>query len=481
MYSEQRKKINTVILLALMAISLAQSVYAADWVYTMRPGDTLWTLCKEYTKEPTCWQKLGPLNKIDRDRAIPPGTRIRVPANWLKVPAASAEIIFVQGEASLQLPGEPVIAATEGTKLSIGSTLVTADGSVSVLFADGSSMVLEPNSQLELDALSNFELNGMVDSTVRLNRGTVKTRVIKREPRSRFQTVTPSAVAAVRGTEYRVNVVSENSDRNNSDGALKTTLVEVYQGLVDVGAESEMFPVPASFGIVAKQGEPLQEPVKLLQKPEFIDFKTQQTLYFDATGKGFLPHLVQWQALALASAYQLNILTDESTHSNSEKLLKSFRTNETQFKLKDLSAGCYQLSLRAIDALGLQGLAAKKRLCLNEELLPPLLKSRPLSTDTDAQQIQLHWDASSEAQLYRVELSNSPDFSSLISSVDISETQYAINEPISDLYVRIKALGEKDNQSNYSQSLFIPAKEIIEDDDSWKILIHIGLVLLAFI
>ena len=126
MYSEQRKKINTVILLALMAISLAQSVYAADWVYTMRPGDTLWTLCKEYTKEPTCWQKLGPLNKIDRDRAIPPGTRIRVPANWLKVPAASAEIIFVQGEASLQLPGEPVIAATEGTKLSIGSTLVTS-------------------------------------------------------------------------------------------------------------------------------------------------------------------------------------------------------------------------------------------------------------------------------------------------------------------------------------------------------------------
>ena len=464
----------TTFLLGLIALSFVQQVSAADWLYTMRPGDTLWTLCKEYTKEPNCWQKLGPLNKIDRDRAIPPGTRIRVPAHWLKVPAASAEIIFIQGDVKYQTPDEALIPAAEGVKLTIGSTLVTGKGTVSVLFADGSSLVLEPNSQLKLDALSNFELNGMVDSTIRLKRGTVKTRVIKREPRSRFQTITPSAVAAVRGTEYRVNVGTGKQANDTPQ-----TRVEVYQGLVDVGAEDIKFPVPASFGIVAKQGEALQAPVKLLDKPTFINLDEQQLLTLEPSGKAFLPHLIHWQNLELASAYQLNILADDAT--KSEKLLKSYRTIDTKVNVSDLGVGCYQLSLRAIDVLGLHGLAAKQRLCLKQQLSSPFVKSRQLNSDTETQLIQLYWDKSSDAQSYLIEVSETPDFSAVISSTDISSTQFNIAQTNSDLYVRVKALNEN-NHSNYSQSTFIQAKEVIlEEDNTWEMIITIGLLVLAFL
>jgi hypothetical protein len=355
----------------LMLVSLLQPVNAADWQYTMRPGDTLWTLCEEYTKEPNCWQKLGPLNNISRDRAIPPGTRIRIPASWLKVPAASATIVFVQGEVRYQLPEEAEVPALEGIKLTIGSKLITANGSVSLAFADGSSMVLEPHSQLELDTLSNFELNGMVDSTVRLNQGTVKTRVIKREPRSHFRTITPSALAAVRGTEYRVNVVATGAENTSK----QATLVEVYQGLVDVAAENITFPVPANFGIIAKQGETLQEPVKLLGKPEFVDFDEQQTLLVDVTSKPLSPVVIQWQDVPLAVGFQLNVLADQKSDTKTEKLIKSYRTKITELNLNDLAAGCYQLSLRAIDSLGLHGLSAQKRLCLNQKIVVPTVKA----------------------------------------------------------------------------------------------------------
>lgn len=386
MIHHQNAKIRNFFVLFFLLLSISLPVNAADWLYTIRPGDTLWTLCKEYTKEPSCWQKLGPLNNIARDRAIPPGTRIRIPANWLKVPAASAKIEFVQGQVSYQLLGENALPASEGVELPIGSKLVTGDGTVSLAFADGSSMVLEPNSQLELDALSNFDLNGMVDSTVRLNQGTVKTRVIKREPRSHFKTITPSAVAAVRGTEYRVNVVSESEDKKTK----QATLVEVYQGLVDVGAEQVTFPVPASFGIVAKQGEVLQKPVKLLDAPELIPTPEQHTLFVDNTGKPNSSILLEWKSVELASEFQLNIFADQQDDTNTEKLLKSYRTQVNSLNLNDLAQGCYQLSLRAIDQLGLHGLASLKRFCLNKQIETPVVipvQAKPLPEEDSTLEI----------------------------------------------------------------------------------------------
>lgn len=477
MLKQQGIKFGSISLFMLLLLSSVQQASAAYWLYTIRPGDNIWTLCKEYTKEPACWQKLGPLNNIARDRAIPPGTRIRIPANWLKVPAASATIVFVQGDVTYQLPGETESSALEGIKLTIGTTLVTANGSVSLSFADGSSMVLEANSQLELDALSNFELNGMVDSTVRLNQGTVKTRVIKREPRSHFRTITPSAVAAVRGTEYRVNVVAEVHEGEQEK---QTTLVEVYQGLVDVGAASVTFSVPASFGIVAKQGQALQEPIKLLDEPEFIPFEEQQTLLLDMAGKPSDAILIQWQSVTLASGFQLNVFADQQSDAKTEKLIKSYRTEDSKVNLNDLTIGCYHLSLRAIDQIGLHGLAAQKRLCLNQQLSTPVIKASQVNS-VNEQQVVITWDKQSDAQTYRVQVAETPDFSSLISSVETSELSYVLDKQTTAQFIRIQALGESGKLSNYTQNIHVQAKEIVEKNGNWKMLIPVGLFILAIL
>ena len=460
----------------LLLVSLFQTANAADWLYTMRPGDNIWNVCRQYTKEPTCWQKLGPLNNIARDRNIPPGTRIRIPAEWLKVPAASASIEFIQGDVRYQLLGEQEKKAEKGVKLPIGAKLITGQGSASLSFADGSSMLLEPDSQLELDTLSNFELNGMVDSTVRLNQGTVKTRVIKREPRSRFITITPSAVAAVRGTEYRVNVVAENPQNTDK----QTTLVEVYQGLVDVGAESITFPVPANFGIVAKQGEAPQEPVKLLDKPEFMPFDAQQTLMRDMAGKVLKPIAIQWHKMDLASGYQLSIFADQEGNAKTEKLIKTYRINDQQVNIDDLQVGCYQLSLRAIDQLGLHGLAQKERLCLLEQLKTPAFQSL-VNDEPSVPQVALSWESVIGAKMYRVDVSESADFSSLISSEEISDSRYLLMKKESTQFVRIQALGESGELSNYSQHIKVKPLEIIEKNDNWKMLVPIGLFILAIL
>jgi len=476
------------LLFILLLFSLAKPANAADWLYTIRPGDTLWSLCQQYTKEPNCWNKLGPLNNIDQNRKIPPGTRIRVPAGWLKVPAASAIITFTQGDVTYQHVGENKAPAAKGVKLPAGSILTTGKGSVTLVFADGSSMILEPNSHLELDALSSFESNGMVDSSVRLNRGTLKTRVIKREPRSQFRTITPSAVAAVRGTEYRVNLVSEKgSEEGGEQSDNKSTLIEVYQGLVDVGAENTTHSVPAGFGIVTKQGQAPQAPTRLLDKPLFLPFDENQNLTMTQVD----PITIQWQPIDTASGYQLNILTDQKKDAQPEALIQTYRTKEHQVNLNTLAQGCYQLSLRAADPLGLHGLASRKRLCLTEVLAIPIFDGAS-SNDNSKPDKRISWSEISGAQGYRIEISEHPNFSALIENTEVLESHYLLEhkrfKQNAELFIRVQALSVSSKHSNFSQSIhWKPEKfpeeivEVAEEKEIWPVLLPIGFFLLALL
>lgn len=446
---------------------------ASDWLYTFRSGDTLWDICKQYTHHSKCWLELGPHNNIALDRQIPPGTRIRVPAHWLKVPAASATLDYARGEVLIALYDEAPITAKIGQKLPIGSKVITNQGSASIGFADGSSITLEANTELELDTLSNFEQHGMVDSTLRLNRGTIKTRVPKREPRSRFRTITPSAVASVRGTEYRVNLAP--SSGSGQDRAL--TRVEVYDGLVDVGAEAKSFPVPATFGIVAKKGEELAPPVKLLEATKFKGLEHQQYLPFNDQGTLAAPLTIAWHALPDAQAYQLNIFALSNEKEAPEKLLQGQRTDATEVEITGLSEACYQVALRGIDTIGLHGLAAKQALCLKHQLSAPELNAGQ-SRIEGGQQLTLQWPVIEQATGYELEISEHADFQTLLETLHTSETGATLNYE-TQVYVRVRALDQDGGHSGFSQTLsWLPESP---EQSYWELLIPIGLYVIGLI
>lgn len=464
------------ILTATLLWSSAPIALAADWLYTFRAGDTLWDVCKQYTRHRNCWQELGPYNNIALNRQIPPGTRIKIPAKWLKIPAASADVAFVSGEVWVALYEEAPKPAEPGVKLPIGAKVITAEGSASILFADGSTITLEPHSEMALDTLSNFEQHGMVDSTVRLNRGTIKTRVIERDPRSRFQTITPSAVASVRGTEYRVNL-EEIADSGDSEKAQAITRISVYQGLVDVGAEQEIYPVPAEFGILAKQGETLAPPVKLLPAPEFIPFERQQYRLFKPDGSLAKPVTLSWKALPNARSYQLNVFALPEDKSASEQLLKVQLVSTTKSTLTDLSDRCYLLVLRAVDTLGLHGLASKEQLCLKPQLPAPVFSPEETSIQ-GGQQLALQWSAIDGAESYALEVAEQEDFTHVLEKIHTSETAMMLRyeEPV---FVRIRALGAEGADSEYSQTL--SWQPDAPEQSYWDFLYPIGLYLIGLI
>ena len=432
--------LRSALLAPLMALSLffttaasltaSPSAMAAEWLYTFRPGDTIWDLCLKYTNKRGCWQSLPPLNGVKNDRQIRPGFVLTFPVEWLKEVPKPVTVTFVSGDAQVRtLQGPDFIPLKDGDTLSIGSVITTGgNGNLNLRFGDGSSLIMEPNSELSLDTLSSADGYGIVDSRLRLNQGAVKTRVPKRQPASRFKITTPSAVAAVRGTEYRVSAIA---------GSTPSMRGEVFEGLVDVNTDQNKQAVPAGFGITARKGEALKEPKPLLPAPTFTHSNAPQ----------LLPAEVTWEALVDATSYQLEVLQNNAD----EQLLERRRLTETNTAFEQLEVGCYTLRLRAIDLDQLQGLAREQTLCIAAPL--PIAQ---LNDDGFVYQDRFHatlsWPHIEQAASYRVQIATDPSFNSPIEEREITEASIDLSGE-SPLYVRVQTVGDEGQVTAYSQAI----------------------------
>ena len=408
-----------------LSVSVAETA-DSDWLYTVRPGDTLWDLCKKYSKNPDCWETLDKRNNVSYPPHLPQGMIIRFPAPWLKDAPTPVEVTYVSGNAQVQIKADSeLMPLMAGKKLPAGAIVQTGKGQVNLLFPDGSTMQLDNYSELILDSVRTEEGIQAVDSQLRLQRGAVKTRVIKHQPVSQFQITTPTAVAAVRGTQYRVS--SESGERN-------LTRTEVFEGLVEVSAEDITQPVPGEFGIIAKQGEPLQQARPLIKAPTFTLDDSPKMVPLDIT----------WDALNGAANYQFEILNDNEK----DEVLTKIETSKTHYKIDLLAQGCYRIRLRGIDSEELQGLATQQQLCIAKRLRLPKLEDKYLEY-SDPNTSVLSWKPVGGALHYNIRVASDKKFKNII-----SETQSVKNSVslagIEPLYVQVQAVGEAGQKTEFS-------------------------------
>lgn len=421
-------------LYALCVISLVafpvSSEDEAHWLYSVRPGDTLWSLCQQHTIKPNCWRELAVYNNVEYPKTMPMGTIVRFPVSWLRQVPRPVKIGFVIGAVRVSsAPTKKPVDAKLGMLLPIGSTIYTERGTVSLEFADGSILTVEANSVLRLDTLSAFTEGGMVDSTLRLPLGSVTAKVVERKPRSRFRIITPSAVAAVRGTEYRVTAVDSEQAKMRS---------EVYEGSIDVSLEVKRQQVPHGFGIVAAKDQPLTPPKKLLPAPVFDNFRSTQSL----------PVEIDWQSLAGAQNYYLEILTVEKN----DQLIETFRNSETRQVVEALDIGCYRVRLRGVDRDELLGLIAEQKLCVENKLSPVSLGSRAIKRIKD-DKLRVSWSGIEDASAYRVEVAKDAEFEQVVLKQDVTDTQFLfdLEEKREALFFRVQALADG-RESDFSRS-----------------------------
>ncbi|MBE1162402.1 FecR domain-containing protein [Dyella acidiphila] len=380
-------------LLALLAMSTAS---AADWTYRVRPQDNIWDLSGRYLRPDVPWQKLQDYNKVADPLHLPPGMMLRVPIAWLRVQPASAQVVAVMGSAQVQLPGQSQAQdVTPGMTLAYGTHLNTgANASLTLQFADGSRVLMQENSALDLDQMSAYGRTGMVDTRLRLQHGRVSSAVTPMTGvAAHFSVETPGTISSVRGTHFRVGADGDH------------TQTEVLTGRVDVAGDHAHVLVPKGEGVATVDGGKPASAQQLLAAP---------ALHCPAQAVSQIPYLLAWTALDGAQSYRVQMAANERF----ETLLLDHVTSSPQLNLPDVPDGDYAVRVHGIDGNRLEGEDSVCTLHISGHPQPPLVMEPLPGSKVRDTRPHFRWTESLQAASYVWQLAGDAQFAQPLAGND---------------------------------------------------------------
>ena len=393
----------------MLAIFVGQSCLAGEdeWIYSVVAGDNPWNLTERYLDGFEYWPLLQKLNRIENPLRIPPGTRLRIPVDWLRARPASGRVVAVQGDAVL-LRGDSRHPVVPGLQLKSGDALETAaDGSATIEFGDRSRILLRAGSLLRLTELVQFENTDFFRTRVHLERGSSENLVTpKTAAPSRFESTTPSALTAVRGTSYRVNVQGTE------------TRAEVLEGRVKVETAAAAVDLPEGFGTVARGSAAPSAPIALLPRPPAENVPR----LFERVPLAFQP-----SPLAGAHGYRMQIAPD----TNFAALLFEGTSDTNIVRGPNLPDGAYVMRLRGIDAQGIEGAHATVAFVVNARPEPPIVIAPPAGGAVADAQPTLQWTGSVETSRYHLQIARDERFEQLVvDEAEVATTSFTAPQPL---------------------------------------------------
>jgi len=416
-----------------------------EWRYRIAPGDTLISLAATYLARPEDWQRLQRLNGVSDPRRLVPGSRLRMPYAWLKREAAVAEVVFLQGQVSLQRPGAAAaLPVVIGTRVQVADALSTgAQSSLSLRFADGSRLLVSPDSRVSVEQLLVYGRSGITESRLRVDAGGADTEVrpdAERPPV--FELRTPAINLGVRGTEFRLRVDAQ-------DGASRIAVTEGRVGAAtarEAPAPEGGVEVAAGFGVLALPNEPVSVPRALLPPPRLdpVPGPIQH-----------LPLSLGWSLVEGASGYRAQLFAAE----RSDALLREALFADSPARWADsadLPDGAYRLRVGALDAFGIEGQHAELRFELRARPLAPVLRQPAPGTVLAADVVQLGWGPGAELNRYRLQVAGAQGFESPLLDRGVDGQQARLALPPGTYQWRVATWTRADAIGNLRQGPFGP-------------------------
>lgn len=316
-----------------------------------------------------------------------------------------------------------------------------ANGSATLEFADKSRLLIHADSELVMDTLSTYGDSGMVDTRLRLPAGRVETQVTpKKGPGSRYEIITPTAVAAVRGTDFRVSAEPHKPVSRS----------EVLEGKVNVTAEKQGRDIPSGYGTVTEKGKPPIEPIKLLPPPE---------ISHAARTISKLPVIFNWKGVNDAVSYraQLFLANDFDT------LLVDRQVTSASIQLSDLKDNEYTIRVRAIDELGLEGINQDHHFTVNAMPTPPTVES-PLKEGLIREVMPVFsWLGVENTKGYHIQIAEDENFRSILADAtptDTNQYQPKIALPEKNLYWRIASVDINGFDGPFSEAMMFTIRPL---------------------
>lgn len=367
------------------------------WSYRVERGDTLIGVAARQLGPGHGWRQLQKFNRVANPRRLQPGQTLHIPLAWLRVQPVRAEVLHVQGDVRVQRGAGPAEAVAAGASLGSGDLLLAGpEAALTLKFADGSRLLVRPETQVRFERLVNIGAAGVPDTRLRLERGSIDSRV---QPAAvggrRFDVITPSVNLGVRGTEFRTQVEPQT----------QITRVEVIEGVVaaqTAGRTGEPAPaIAAGYGAVLAAGQGLLAPRRLLDAPDLSGVPPRLER---------VPLRLAWAALAGARDYRAQVFPADGSDA-ADRLLLDGRFNEPAARWRDLPDGRYELRVRGVDDQGLEGRDARRGFVLKARPEPPFTRQPRADARLYGEPTRLAWTRAEGVASFRLQVSASTDFS----------------------------------------------------------------------
>lgn len=265
-------------------------------LYEIKSGDTLSNIVNRYTQGEEALKQLITVNPLPDIHRIPIGYKLKIPRHLIKYTPSKAVVTQSNCKTVRKIVADQALSIQIGSVLNEGDVVhVPPDCQLGLQLDDGSTLRLVSGAVIKITALrrSNFQTSPEVKFELLDGRAEIKVirkRLVNDAP---FQILTPTAVAGVRGTEFRVGF----------DAQQRHSQVEVLTGAVGARGASD----PLDTGVETGQGLPITAtgqslPVeKLLPPPEFDQYAAQT---------GGQDWLIQFKGDPQAQHFLLNTATD---------------------------------------------------------------------------------------------------------------------------------------------------------------------------
>jgi hypothetical protein len=214
-----------------------------------------------------------------------------------------------------------------------------------------------------------------------LSKGSLESQIIPMgDSGGRFEIRTPAAVAAVRGTDFRVSA---------QNGELRA---EVLTGRVSVANPvGEVLAKEGQGSVARANGLPPDTPVRLLVAPELTGLSERVER---------LPLDLPFPAVTGATGYRTQI----SPSAAFESLLSDEVDPVPRLRARDIEDGTYVIRVRGVDADGLEGWSAQHTLTLHARPEPPLLIDPAPEAVLVSNWPKFRWTLADQSWQYRLQI-----------------------------------------------------------------------------
>ncbi len=235
-------------------------------VYRLQPKDTLLTLVAQYTQGPDALAQIVRANGLRNPNMVPVGYNLRIPRQLIRYEPSSATVNRINCRNIARVDADPPITLQTGDQLLEGHVVrIPAGCQMSLLLDDQSVMRMMSGAVIKFRTLRRNMLESSPEVRVELLDGRLEVDVPRKRQKgdAPFEVRTPTSVAGVRGTEFRV---AFDARKRNSQGEVLSGVVSA-QGAADRQAQQ----APGGQGVpVLSDGKalPLE---KLLDAPVFVE------------------------------------------------------------------------------------------------------------------------------------------------------------------------------------------------------------------